>query len=577
MGIATKISPMLFRSLIAALAISFAPPAASLVFAQAEGDETKAIGRPTDPRVVLTQAFPEGTRHETVMVPMRDGVKLATDIFIPPGPGPWPVVFTRGYYGRLAGWVYAERAGSKKGEFAFVCQDARGRYDSEGKDTARITEPDFEINDCADSLKWIGEQKWCNGKIGIVGSSGNAVGAAVAFLIKDPHLVVSRPSISTAYPFYYWGFSNGVARWLYFNWFGNTGLKVTKWPKPTIATFDLPRWKEILAEAAKDNPTDISLSTGWYDLGSEAVLDYFEAFAATGKITALVRPYAHKANPTFTWPKKQTPFPIPTVSQVLLKNPPPAKSQLAYYLMGNFRDPASPGNYYKVTTVWPVPHTPTPYFLHADGVLSAGQPEKGGSPLAFSYDPKDPAPTIGGNATVDDKTGPFDQRPLKDRKDILRFIGAPLEQPLEITGKLWADLYFSTDVPDTEFVVKVVDIHPDGYEMLIRESAGMARYAEDFKGKPQPLEKGKVYHLRMDLWSTAIVLDKGHRLAVFVTSSSNPAYEVHPNSFEPVMSYDASPVAHQVIHLSEQYPSRVTFPVIAPQLQPPTPAGENPR
>jgi len=548
--------PFLFALSLTILPLSRSP-------AQAEGHETEAIGRKSDPEAILKQCFPPGATRETVMVPMRDGVKLATDVFLPPGPGPWPVLFSRGYYGRLAAAVYADRNGSKKGEFAFVCQDARGRYDSEGKDTLKVADPGFEMADCADSLKWIEAQKWCNGRIGMVGSSGNGVGATVAFLVKDPHLVVSRPSITTAYPYYYWGFSNGVARWLYLNWFGNTGLQVGKWPKPHTGTFDLPKWKEILGEAAKDNPTDISLSTGWYDLGSEAVLDFFEAFAPTCTITAAVRPYAHKANPDFTWPQKPFPIRFQTVGQVLLKpDAKPAKSQLTYYLMGNFRDPSSPGNVYKVTDVWPVPHTPADYYLHADGSLSTEKPAQARASLSFSYDPKNPAPTIGGNATYDKNAGPFDQRPLKDRKDILRFVSAPLDQPLQITGKLWADLYFSTDVPDTEFVVKIVDIQPDGYEMLIRESAGMARYAEEFHGQPQPLEKGHVYHLKLDLWSTAIVLDKGHRLAVFVTSSSDPAYEVHPNSFEPVMSYDQSPIAHQAIQTSAEYPSHITVPVV---------------
>lgn len=538
------------------------------VFGQAEGRETEAIGRKQDADVVLEKSFPPGSTHEFVMVPMRDGVKLATDVFLPPGNGPWPVLFTRGYYGRLACAAYGDRAGTKTGGVVLICQDARGVHDSEGKGSAQPTKPDFEINDCADSLQWIAGQKWCNGKIGMAGASGNGVGPTVAFLTKDPHLVVSQPSITVGYPLYYWGFSNGVARWLYLNWFRNTGLKVDPWPKPHTETFDLPRWKEILAEAAKDNPTDISLTTGWYDLGSEAVLDYFAAFAPTSKITAVVRPFAHKANPDFAWPAKPVPFAITTIPQALAGGAKTPKSQLAYYVMGNFRDPASPGNYYKVTDVWPVPHTPTPYYLHADGGLSTERPTEQSATLSYAYDPKNPAPTLGGNATYDNNAGPFDQRPLKDRKDILRFISAPLEQPLAMTGKLWADLYFATDVPDTEFVVKVVDIHPDGYEMLIRESAGMARYAEDFQGKPQPLEKGRVYHLKMDLWSTAIVLDKGHRLAVFVTSSSSTAYEVHPNSFEPVMSYEKSPVANQTLYLSKDYPSNITVPVVPYEAEP---------
>jgi predicted acyl esterase len=99
--------------------------------------------------------------------------------------------------------------------------------------------------------------------------------------------------------------------------------------------------------------------------------------------------------------------------------------------------------------------------------------------------------------------------------------------------------------------------------MLIRESPILARYAEEFQGKPAPLEKDKVYHLKIDLRSTAIILDKGHRLGVLVTSSSQPQYEVHPNTFNTVASYDQSPVAHQSIHLSARYPSSITLPVIA--------------
>ena len=238
----------------------------------------------------------------------------------------------------------------------------------------------------------------------------------------------------------------------------------------------------------------------------------------------------------------------------------PDKSQLAYFLMGSFRDPDGPGNYYKVTDTWPVPHTPTPYYFHADGSLSTAKPVERDAALNYAYDPKNPAPTVG--ITYMLQSGPHDQRPLKDRQDILRFITGPLGAPLEITGKILADLYVSTDVPDTEFVVKLIDIHPDGYEMLIRESAIFGRSAEEFHGRPAPLEKAKVYQLKLDLRSTAIVLASGHRLGVLVTSSSKPEYEVHPNTFEPVLSYDKSPVAHQTIHLSAAHPSAIILPII---------------
>ncbi|MBM4045698.1 MAG: CocE/NonD family hydrolase, partial [Planctomycetes bacterium] len=181
--------------------------------------------------------------------------------------------------------------------------------------------------------------------------------------------------------------------------------------------------------------------------------------------------------------------------------------------------------------------------------------------LTYEYDPRNPAPSLGGNYGLGTKSGPHDQRPLKDRKDVLRFVTEPLAEPVAITGKVWAELHVSSDAPDTEFVAKLVDIYPDGYEAMMRESVMLARYWQGLD-KPAPMEKGKVYTLKMDLWSTALVFNRGHRIAVLVTSSSNPAYEVHPNSYEPVMSMDKAPVALNAIHLSADHASRLILPVV---------------
>ncbi len=539
----------------------FSCAVADPAFAQTkEGSEMEDIGKVKKTDSILSEHFPPGSRHEAAMVPMRDGVKLATDVFIPPGTGPWPVILGRGYYGRFNSALNTKNA--KNGDVVYVCQDARATYDSEGKATIKINTPDSEINDCSDTLYWIAAQPWCNGKIGMTGASGNGLGPFAAFLSKNPHLVVSQGTISAPWHYYYWGFHNGVRRALY-GWLSKTGFANPEWPKPTIPTYDLGRWNEILAGAAKDNPVTLVVTGGWYDISPEAVLDVFAACSPTTRIFATITPNGHGGYCPFTWPQKPNSPRVaaPDVYSVLTgKTTIPEKSQLAYFVMGNFRDPQSPGNFYKVTETWPVPNTPVPYYFHADGSLSTVKPEEKDATLAYAYDPKDPAPTVGIKAMLD--SGPHDQRPLKDRKDVLRFVSAPLDAPLEITGKIMADLFVATDVKDTAFVVKLIDIHPDGYEMMIRESAIHARSAEEFQGRPAPLEAAKVYRLKMDLRSTAIILDKGHRLAVFVTSSSKPEYEVHPNTFETVMNDNASPVAHQTLHLSSMHPSSITLPVI---------------
>jgi putative CocE/NonD family hydrolase len=146
---------------------------------------------------------------------------------------------------------------------------------------------------------------------------------------------------------------------------------------------------------------------------------------------------------------------------------------------------------------------------------------------------------------------------------VVYFATEPLETPVEVTGRVWVDLYISTDVPDTTFMVKLLDICPDGYEASIAQGAVMARYHRGFD-QPEPLEVDKVYKLTIDLWSTAIVFAKGHRIGIYVTSSDAGRLAVHPNSYEPVDSYEGAPVAHNSVHVSAQYPSRLILPVVAP-------------
>jgi len=253
---------------------------------------------------------------------------------------------------------------------------------------------------------------------------------------------------------------------------------------------------------------------------------------------------------------------FPTIKQLMTgQEPKQGKSAIVYYLMGDTRDPAAPGNIWKSSHTWPVPHTPTDYFLQKDGTLSSQKPTDKAGSLAFTYDPKDPAPSLGGNYGIGTKSGPYDQKPLKDRKDVLRFISAPLAEPVGITGKVWLDLHFASDAPDTMFVVKLVDIYPDGYEALVRESAGLARYHQGLD-KPAAIEKDKTYSLRLDLWSTALVFNKGHRLGIYVTGSSKESYEVHPNTFDPIPSIDQARAARNTIHLSAEHPSKVILPVV---------------
>ncbi|HYT92929.1 MAG TPA: CocE/NonD family hydrolase, partial [Gemmataceae bacterium] len=456
--------------------------------------------------------LPPGTRHQSVRMPLRDGVKLATDVFLPPtGEGPWPVMLLRTPYSR-----FDPRPVQELGDHpcVLVCQNQRGRYGSEGtlpRDSFRN-----EVDDSYDAIEWCAKQTWCNGKVAMWGPSGHGISPSNAIWSKAPHLIAVTVNISADDAYLHWCFSNGARRGMY-TWMTQRNQQVADWPRPTTIPYDLKARAAFLGKQAAGNQVYYLANAGWYDLFSEGALDTFAALAANGRAFVRMGPGGHGPiggdlkYPQRNWPKGAQ---APTLKQLMTgQEPKQTKSALVYFLMGDTKDPAAPGNVWKVSPVWPVPHTPTDYYLHQDGMLSKTRPAGKAAALTYTYDPRAPVPSLGGNYGLGTKSGPLDQRPLRERKDVLRFVSEPLAEPIGITGKVWAELRFTSDVPDTMFVVKLVDIYPDGYEALVRESAGLARYHRGLD-QPAPLEKGKAYALQLNLWSTALVFNRGHRIGV---------------------------------------------------------------
>jgi putative CocE/NonD family hydrolase len=100
-----------------------------------------------------------------------------------------------------------------------------------------------------------------------------------------------------------------------------------------------------------------------------------------------------------------------------------------------------------------------------------------GAPLTYTYDPQNPVPTVGGRE-LSLPAGPRDQRKIESRPDVLVFTSAPLPQPLEIVGRVKAVLYVASDAPDTDFIVRLCDVYPDGRSYNIAEGALRTRYRE---------------------------------------------------------------------------------------------------
>ncbi len=527
--------------------------------AESDGREWASAGAPFDAGAFLA-ALATGTVHRGAWVTMRDGTPLATEVFLPPGQGPWPVVLMRTPYGRAGGAMYAKRF--KDEAFVFVVQDTRGRGNSKGK--VLPFDDRNEIDDGADTLDWIAAQPWCNGRIGMVGGSGHGHAARMAYLARHPNLVVVQAANSAGPMAEHWAFEQGVRK------------KTCEWPlgfrngrddgrKPTMPPArDEVSWAARYAHASQSNHTVLLVDDGWYNIfGDGGAVAELIRFGASGHVYGEVAPRAHGLITTgFTFPSAPKAGPPSPSFTALLKgdtNRPP--SGLHYYVLGDLHTPGAPGNRWAFTATWPPPNQPVSFFLSADGSL-ARTPAAATGQARFQHDPRDPAPTLGGAHSygAKDLVGPADQRPLLGRKDVLRFATAPLEAPLTFAGNAKLELFFSTDVPDTSLIVKLVDIYPDGLELLLREGAVLARLHTGANG-PAPLQSGTVYRLSFPLASIAAALNTGHRLGLYVAGSSRPAYEVHPNIWEPVATYDAAPVAHHTLHTGARQASRLILPV----------------
>lgn len=211
------------------------------------------------------------------------------------------------------------------------------------------------------------------------------------------------------------------------------------------------------------------------------------------------------------------------------------------------------------------------WFLGAESTLDTVSAEPAGQ-ASYDYDPDNPVPTVGGPILMapDFRVGPVAQNELYDRNDIVSFTGSPLEEPLHVIGAVTATLHAATDAVDTDFVVKLCDVHPDGRSILVAD--GIIRvserdsFTEDGVFKPgnrSLVSPGEDLELRVDLLATAHTFLPGHRIQVDITSSNFPRWDVNLNTGSSFYESDTSRVARQTIKFGGLYKSRIDLPVVS--------------
>ena len=214
---------------------------------------------------------------------------------------------------------------------------------------------------------------------------------------------------------------------------------------------------------------------------------------------------------------------------------------------------------------WPLARAvPTSWYLRGDdsgagGALSQDAPGDE-PPGRYRYDPDDPVPTRGGHF-LGAGCGVADQRPIEERDDVLVFTSEPLAADLEVTGHVGVELFAASSAPDTDFVVTIADVRPDGYSHNLVEGVVRARYRESLM-YPTLIEPGRAYRYDIAMPALSHVLFAGHRLRVDVTSSCFPRWDRNPNTGRPFGTDADTVAADQTIFHDRDRPSRVVLPVV---------------
>lgn len=568
--------------------------------------------------------------HEVRMLhdqraPLRDGVELSADVYLPLGEGPWPTIVQWTPYesvrDRFIEWgVWFAARG-----YAAVVIDVRGRFESGGEFVAWTGDGE----DAYDSVDWIAAQPWCNGQVGTWGRSYGAIVQWQLARLRHPAIRCMAPHvISDDYygDCHYIGGAFQLALSIGAALIWDSALSVITGPaaRDTVLNDRVLRHLPLgtLDEAALGRPIEtwqtwmrhptyddywrsvdhryiyenvdvpVFQQGGWFDAYPGSMMRQWQGLrggAATElarrNATVLIGPWSHEEEggrqlgDLNFGPEADSIVRahelrfydhwLKGIDTGLAEEPP-----ISLFTMGI--------NEWRQVDAWPVPGTAfVPWYLHSggsaqgvdgDGVFSAEPPRTGEPADSYRSDPLDPVPTVGGNnsvatmmqnSSVPVAPGPSDQAPIERRRDVLVYTSASLSEDLEVTGPLEAVLYAASEARDCDFVVRLADVHPDGRSIFVAEGFIRARHRNGLEHS-ELLEPGRVeeYHIRC--YPTSMVFKRGHRLRVTVASSSFPRISRNLQSGGDIATdteADAVVATQTVLH-DAAHPSHLLLPVV---------------
>jgi uncharacterized protein len=563
----------------------------------------------------------EFVAEKNVAVPMRDGALLRTDVLRPQGKGPFPVLVYRTPYGKenalkdYTTFVHAVERG-----YAVVVQDVRGRYDSGGE----FVPYQQEGKDGYDTIEWAAKQPWSNGSVGTFGLSYPGAVQWLAAVENPPHLKAMVPAMtfSSAQNFFYAGGTWDMSwiEWIWDNIAPDARVKKNvpgpKTPKEAEAAWkqdgpkmlrELPLselaelkglapyyyewlrhpygdswwdWCDLRNKYDRVHAAVLNLS-GWYDdnYGPEGATTNFvgllknRAGEVDPKAHLLIGPWVHGVDSTQKTKSGERKFAASAAinyDEVVLRfldhyvrgldNGVEKDKRVRYYVMG--------ADQWREADSWPPRATATSYYLEvptsptkrSTGIneLTTSVPKSGRAFGVLISKPDDPV------LNRYESSGAHDYGDLNKRKDVLTFDSSVLNQGVEITGPIQADMFIACDCRDMDLWVRLLDVAPNGTAFnLMNPGLDVLRASyRDPKLGRQLLKREQVYELRLSNLITSNVFRKGHRIRVQISASFFPNFSRNLQTGELEQVSAKTRKANIRIYHDKAHPSRVILPIV---------------
>jgi uncharacterized protein len=503
-----------------------------------------------------------------VMIPMRDGMGLPTNVYFPEGKsGKYPCVLVRQPLGKdyvNPAWLEVLKDG-----YMLAVQSTRSFCDKTGKELPYVSDGWGPLSDGYDTVEWLANCEWTNGKVATIGASATGITELLLAPSQPKHLVCQFIEVAAPSLYQYAVWPGGQFRkeqvegWLKAH---KRDPSVAEWLSKKNSYDDFWRSFNALAQAKRIQVPQLHIG-GWFDIFLQGTLDAFNTAQTLSeddvkdKHKLIIGPWAHGFRRASTLGDfaavekgKQPPheisfsdwlnFHVKGLENNVAKAPP-----VQYFVMGPFDGSSSSGNEWRAAHKWPPDAIYTQMYLKNDNLLQDANLQTEETALAVSFDPQNPVPTVGGrNLFLPD--GPKDLRSIESRKDVIVFTTEPLKEDLEVTGKIGACIFASNVHQERDICLRLTDVYPDGKSVLIAEGVSHALAQED--NSPQP-------HL-VDLWSTSMIFAKGHKIRLTVSGSNYPAFQAsltaNPESAKTEANLCFS------IHTGGKYSSYIALPVI---------------